>query len=67
MNRGFTTPRKECPLDWTLNGAHDLCEAKPILISRMTGKIKTQMECLVEFPNGVREYMTGREFDNLTK
>lgn len=39
----------------------------PTLVSRMTGKVNTYMECLVEHPCGKREYMTGKEFDNLSK
>lgn len=38
---------------------------KVVLIHRMKGKINTYQECLVENPDGRREYLTGAEWDEL--
>ena len=39
----------------------------PKLITRQVGKVNTHMECLIEHQDGRREYVSGKEFEELTK
>lgn len=37
----------------------------PTLITRQTGKVNTYTECLIEHHDGRREYVSGKEYEQL--
>ncbi len=62
LNLG-TLPQKT-PSDWsenTLKEGVKTKEPKFKVLAKMTGRINSYMECLIEHPDGRREYVSAKE------